>query len=72
MGREDHRCAWEGEGLEMESWREGERVEGTIGRDGHVCVTMGRRRERGDCLEEERREKGGGAHRGKIVFSQRS
>ena len=27
MGREDHRRAREGEGLGMESWREGERVE---------------------------------------------
>ena len=61
----------------MESWREGEsgereRVEGAIGRDGRICATAGRPRERHDCLEEERREKGGGAHRGKIVFSQRS
>jgi len=62
MGREDHRRAREGEGLGMESWREGgresgerERVEGAIGRDGRVCATAGRRRERGDCLEEERR-----------------
>ena len=62
----------------MESWREGgresgerERVEGAIGRDGHVCATAGRQRERGDCLEE-RRETGGEAHMGKIDFSQRS
>ena len=59
-------------GSEWRVGREGERVEGAIGRDGRVCATTGRRRERGDCLEEERREKGGGAHRGKIVFSQRS
>ena len=59
----------------MEGGRESgerERVEGAIGRDGRVCATAGRWRERGDCLEEERREKGGGAHRGKIAFSQRS
>ena len=58
MGREDHRRAREGEGLGMESWREGERVE--RGREwrapsGGMGASAGRRRERGDCLEEERR-----------------
>ena len=42
-------------GSEWRVGREGERVEGAIGRDGRVCATAGRRRERGDCLEEERR-----------------